>query len=408
MNDETNTTQPAVVLRAPEANRVSAGHPWIYERGIQRVQGAPEDGAVVAVSDPRRRFLGVGCFNSRSKLRVRMYSHHNVELDRAFFLDRLREALALRERRLPGARACRIINAEADFLSGLIVDRYEDVLVTQISALALEQRKALIFDALEELLHPRAIVERNDIAARRFEGLDAASGVARGEFAGEVTFTLNGLTFIADPLAGQKTGFYLDQQVNHRLVADWLKDRPNARVADCFCSSGAFALHAARAGAAQVVGIDQSETSVATARRLAEQNDLADRCVFETANVFDWLKARSTPAERDQPGEQFDAVILDPPSFTRNRASLPNALRGYKEIHVRALKLIRPGGLLATFCCSHHVDERTFRDVALSAAFDTRRVLRLVTRCTQAPDHPIIPSIPETEYLKGALYEVVR
>lgn len=400
--------RPTVVLRAAEADRVVAGHPWIYQRGIVKVQGAPEDGAEVAVTDGRRRFLGVGFFNSRSKLRVRVLSHRQRPLDREFFRERLGDAVALRERRLSGRRACRLVNAEGDFLSGLIVDRYEDVLVTQISSLGMERRKALIFDVLEERLHPRAIVERNDIAARRFEGLEEARGVARGEWSGEVAFRLHDLEFSADPLGGQKTGFYLDQQENHRLVADCLRDRPGAKVADCFCSTGAFALHAAQAGAGEVVGIDQSAEAVATARRLAERNGLAERCRFEAGNVFDWLKTRSAPPAGERAPELFDAVILDPPSFTRNRASVPNALRGYKEIHVRALKLLRPGGVLATFCCSHHVDAGTFADVVLSAAFDTRRVLRLVTRCTQSPDHPIIPSIPETEYLKGAIYEVVR
>lgn len=409
MSVETSPSrQPAVVLRQAEADRVVAGHPWVYERGLQKLPGELEDGGVVTVLDPRRRFLGVGFFNARSRLRVRVISHRNVPIDAAFFEQRIGEALALRGRRFPGARSFRLVNAEGDLLSGLIVDKYEDVLVVQISSLGMEQRKELIFDALEKLVQPRAIVERGDIASRQFEGLPELAGTARGECADEIAFELDGLRLIATPLSGQKTGFYLDQQTNHRLVAEEIVRRPGARVLDCFCSTGAFALHAARAGAAAVLGLDQSGEAVAMSRRLAEENGVGDRCVFEEANVFDWLKAHSAPGDAGAAAGRFDVVVLDPPSFTRNRAAVPNALRGYKEIHVRALKLLPPGGLLATFCCSHHVDAGMFQDVILSAAFDVRRVLRRVAVCSQSLDHPVIPSIPETEYLKGFLFEIVR
>ncbi|MCB1128236.1 MAG: class I SAM-dependent rRNA methyltransferase, partial [Verrucomicrobiae bacterium] len=409
MSVETSSSrQPAVVLRPAEADRVVAGHPWVYERGIQKVQGEPGNGDVVTVLDPRRRFLGMGFFNARSRLRIRVISHRNAPIDAAFFEQRLGEALALRERRFPDSRSFRLVNAEGDFLSGLIVDKYEDVLVVQISSAGMEQRKQLIFDALEKIVSPRAIVERGDIASRQFEGLPELAGIARGECADEIAFELDGLRLLATPFSGQKTGFYLDQRTNHRLVAEEVARRPGARVLDCFSSTGAFALHAARAGAGSVHGLDQSREALMTARRLADENGVGDRCVFEEANVFDWLKAHSAPGGDDPAPGQFDAVILDPPSFTRNRASVPNALRGYKEIHVRALKLLAPGGLLATFCCSHHVDAGMFQDVILSAAFDVRRVLRRVAVCSQSLDHPVIPSIPETEYLKGFLFEVVR
>lgn len=409
MSIETSSSrQPTVVLRQTEADRVVAGHPWVYARGLQKVQGAPEDGGVVSILDPRRRFLGVGYFNARSHLRVRVLSHRNIPIDGAFLEARIREALVRRQQRFAGEGSFRLVSAEGDCLSGLIVDKYEDVLVVQISSLGMEQRKELIFDALEKLLQPRAIVERGDIASRRFEGLPELAGTVRGDCGGETAFEINGLRLVATPLSGQKTGFYLDQRTNYRLVAEEVARRPGARVLDCFTCTGAFALHAARAGAAHVIGLDQSEEAVATARRLADENGVGERCVFEAANVFDWLKARSIPMGEGGSVEQFDVVVLDPPSFTRNRASVPNALRGYKEIHVRALKLLRPGGLLATFCCSHHVDAGMFQDVILSAAFDVRRVLRRVAVCSQSLDHPIIPSIPETEYLKGYLFEVIR
>jgi 23S rRNA (cytosine1962-C5)-methyltransferase len=216
---------------------------------------------------------------------------------------------------------------------------------------------------------------------------------------------LNGLKFETDLVGGHKTGLYLDQQVNYQAVSLFAK---GAQVLDCFSFLGGFGLHAARAGAAHVHLLDQSADAIAAATRNAAANGLADKCSFETVNVFDWLKANTAVKPHERVIPRFDLIVLDPPSFTRNRASVPDALRGYKEIHLRALKLLKPGGVLATFCCSHHVDTVTFMDVILSAAYDTRHVLRRVAAYSQSPDHPIIPMIPETEYLKGFAFEVVR
>ncbi|MHB1308047.1 MAG: class I SAM-dependent rRNA methyltransferase [Limisphaerales bacterium] len=397
-----------VVVRTGEADRIAAGHPWLFAGAIQRLTGTPADGEVVQVKDLKHRLLGVGFFNSKSRIQVRMLSPDRVPIDRRFFEERLRSALAHRQRSMPGATSFRVVNSESDFLSGLIVDKYEDVLVLQTSSLGMDQRKAMIVEVLQGLLSPRAIVERNDIGSRKFEGLPDAQGVLAGTLDGPVEVTLNGLKFTADLAAGHKTGLYLDQQMNWPAVANLIQRRPEAQVLDAFSFTGGFALHAARAGAGRVHLLDQSEEALAAAGRHAEANGLADRCSYETTNVFDWLKNRTTTPLHEKLIHPFDAVILDPPSFTRNRASLPNALRGYKEIHVRALKLIRRGGLLATFCCSHHVDAVTFQDVILSAAFDSRRWLRRVAVFSQAPDHPVIPAIPETEYLKGYAFEVVR
>ena len=211
-----------------------------------------------------------------------------------------------------------------------------------------------------------------------------------------------------DLLGGQKTGLYLDQQVNYQRVADLIARTPNAQVLDCFAFRGGFALHAARAGAAHVHAIDQSEQAVATASRNAVANGLSEQCSFEAANVFDWLKAQTATKPHEKVVPRFDCIVLDPPSFTRHRASVPDALRGYKEIHLRALKLLKPSGTLATFCCSHHVDAAMFQEVILAAAFDARRILRRVATYSQSPDHPVIPVIAETEYLKGFAFEVAR
>ena len=399
-------TLTTVVLKPGEGDRIVAGHPWIYAGAIWRLTGPANDGDVVQIKDSRQRFLGVGIYNSKSKINVRVLSPERVEIDEKFFEERIRAALAIREKHLPKATSFRVVNSESDFLSGLIVDKYEDVLVMQISALGMEKRKNKIVEVLKKIFSPRAIVERSESAYRKFEGMEEINGIVEGEFAeGKKKIKLNGIEFNVDVIGGHKTGMYLDQQANYQQVADLVR---GGQVLDCFTFLGGFALHAARAGAVRVHALDQSKDALAAARKNAEANNVADRCTFEATNVFDWLKSQTTVGPNEKLIPKFDTIILDPPSFTRTRAALPEALRGYKEIHLRALKLLKPGGTLATFCCSHHVDAVTYQDVILSAAFDARKVLRRVATYSQSPDHPIIPSIPETEYLKGYAFELVR
>jgi len=407
---------PTVLLKPGEADRILAGHPWIYHGEILRVTQPPADGGLVQVKDPRQRLIGTGFFNAKSKIVVRVLSPDRVVVDEKFFEERLRAALAVRQKHLPGATSFRVVNAESDFLSGLIVDKYEDTLVVQISSLGMDQRKALIVAALQKIFSPRAILERSDMASRKFEGLAEANGIllesslqaVPGEQAKAWTPTivnLNGLKFETDLVGGHKTGLYLDQQANYQSVSQFAR---GAQVLDCFSFLGGFGLHAARAGAAHVHLLDQSADAIEASRRNAAANGLAEKCSFETINVFDWLKAQTAVKPHEKVIPRFDLIILDPPSFTRNRASVPDALRGYKEIHLRALKLLKPGGTLATFCCSHHVDAGLFQDTLLSAAFDTRHILRRAAIYSQGPDHPVIPMIPETEYLKGFAFELVR
>jgi 23S rRNA (cytosine1962-C5)-methyltransferase len=398
-------TLPTVLLKPGEADRIVAGHPWIYYGSVLRLTQPAADGDLVQVKDHRQRFLGIGFYNSKSKIHVRMLSPERVEVNEAFFEQRIREALALRRKHLPEATSFRVINAESDFLSGLIVDKYEDVLVMQTSSLGMDQRKSLIVNALQAVFSPRAIVERNELSSRKFEGLSDSNGLVSGKLDGPSRVKLNDLQFEVNVLEGHKTGLYLDQQVNYRLVAGLAK---GAQVLDCFSFLGGFGLHAAHAGAAHVHMLDQSADAVAAAIRNAALNGLMEHCSFETVNVFDWLKAHTASKPHEKVVPRWDLIVLDPPSFTRNRASVPDALRGYKEIHLRALKLLKTGGTLATFCCSHHVDAGLFQDTLLSAAYDARRILRRIATYSQGPDHPIIPMIPETEYLKGFAYEVVR
>jgi 23S rRNA (cytosine1962-C5)-methyltransferase len=406
---------PTVLLKPGEADRIVAGHPWVYHNEILRVTQPPTDGALVQVKDSRQRFLGVGFFNAKSKIVVRVLSPDRVEVNEDFFEERIRAALAVRQKHLPDATSFRVVNAESDFLSGLIVDKYEDVLVVQISSLGMDRRKPQIVAALQKMFSPQAVLERSDMASRKFEGLAEANGIllesslqAAGGQAKAWTPTmvnLNGLKFETDLVGGHKTGLYLDQQANYQAVSQFAKD---AQVLDCFSFLGGFGLHAARAGAAHVHFLDQSAEAIAASQRNAAANGLAEKCSFETVNVFDWLKAQTAVKPHEKVIPRFDLIILDPPSFTRNRASVPDALRGYKEIHLRALKLLKPGGMLATFCCSHHVNAGLFQDTLLSAAYDTRHILRRIAMFSQSPDHPIIPMIPETEYLKGFAFELVR
>jgi 23S rRNA (cytosine1962-C5)-methyltransferase len=396
---------PTVLLKPGEADRILAGHPWVYQGSVLRLTQPATDGDLVQVKDHRQRFLGTGFYNSKSKINVRILAPERIEPNQAFFEERIRAALAVRQRHMPTATSFRIVNAEGDFLSGLIIDKYEDVLVVQSSSLGMDRRKPIIIAALQAIFAPRAIVERGEMASRKFEGMTDANGLLAGTLAGLVPIKLNGLQFEVDVLSGHKTGLYLDQQVNYQRVAELAK---GAQMLDCFSFVGGFGLHAARAGALHVHLLDQSEDAVAAATRNAVANSLADKCSTEAINVFDWLKAQTATPPHEKPIPRWDMIVLDPPSFTRNRASVPDALRGYKEIHLRALKLLRAGGTLATFCCSHHVDAGLFQDTVLSAAFDARRILRRIATYSQSPDHPIIPMIPETEYLKGFAFEVVR
>ena len=396
-----------VILRAGEANRVVAGHPWVYESSILRKTGPIQDGDVVQVKDQSYRFLGLGLYNSKSKINIRIISQTREEINPAFFESRILAALDYRKKFLPKASSFRVVNAESDFLSGLIVDKYEDVLVIQISSLGMEQRKQMIINALEKVFKPSQVLERTDLLSRKFEGISDNPDPTPTENhkTTKNTIFLNGISFNVDFCGGHKTGLYLDQQENYQKVAELAKGK---QVLDCFCFLGGFSLHAARAGADHVHGIDQSVEAVQQASQHADINGYGSVCSFESANVFDWLKIQTTPKPNEKIIPRYDLIILDPPSFTRNRASVPDAVRGYKEIHLRALKLIKKGGILATFCCSHHVNAALFEKTILDAALDARCILRRVATYSQSPDHPIIPSIPESEYLKGYAFEVLK
>ncbi len=376
-------------------SRLFHGHDWVYSSEVLKAFGAPQDGDVVSLKDGSDRLLGSAIYNSKSQIIARRISRQRQDLDRDFFERRLRQAIAFRQRHSLDPRLGRLVWSESDGLPGVIVDRYGDHLVLQTLTLAMDQRKALLVEALRAVLSPASIVERNDTPIRKAEGLELLTSVLFGAEPPPLPVTIGGLKFEIDLLRGQKTGFYLDQIPNYAAVAQHAKGR---RVLDCFANQGAFALACARAGAAQVQAIEISADAVERIRRNAELNQLEIESY--AANVFDMLK----DLERQE--ARYDLIVLDPPSFTKSKGTLADAMRGYKEIHLRALKLLNPEGLLATFCCSHHVSHEHFREMINDATVDAKKTLRQLATYTQAPDHPIVPTLPETEYLKGCLFEL--
>ena len=367
----------------------------LHLRGSEGLRRAG-DGDVVSLKDGADRLLGSAIYNSKSQIVARRFSRQRQDLDLDFFQRRLRLAIEYRMKRGLASPAGRLVWSESDGLPGVIVDRYGDHLVLQTLTLAMDQRKDLIVAALREILTPVSIVERNDAPIRKAEGLELHTGMLWGEPPAPFELTITGLPYTIDLLHGQKTGFYLDQLPNYGLIAQHAKGR---KVLDCFANQGGFALSCAQAGASHVTAIEISAECVEGLKQNAAR--LALPVEAYAANVFDILK------DMERQDARYDLIILDPPSFTKSKGKLHDAMRGYKEIHLRALKLLQPEGLLATYCCSHHVTRELFLETINEAAVDAKRTLRQLASYSQALDHPIITTIPETEYLKGYLFELV-
>ena len=384
------------ILKAGKEKRVYSLHPWVFRSDIDRVEGDCLPGDTVDIVSSKGRFLARAYYNPNSQIALRIMTYRDEPVDRALIFRRVHEAVEYR-RSFADLKSCRLIFAESDRLPALIVDAFDDVLVLQCLALGMERFKQDAVDALVEELHPRGIWERNDVPVRRLEGLNLCTGLLYGEVPDRVMMTENGVRFWVDVKEGQKTGFFLDQKENRAAIAPFVKDK---RVLDCFTHTGSFALHAGRYGAKEVTGVDISEYACLFAQENAKLNGLEDRVRFVTANAFDLL------SEQSRQGEKYDVVILDPPAFTKTRSAVESALRGYKEINLRAMKMIVPGGYLITCSCSQHVLPDMFRDMVLDAAKDAKVLLRQVEFRTQGRDHPILPSARETEYLKCGIYQV--
>ena len=378
------------------ADRVRHGHLWIYRSDVIEVDA--EGGSVVSVKDERGNAIGQALFSDASQIALRFLTQGTEEINRDWWRQRIREA-AGRRHIPPDTNAYRVVYSEGDLLPSLIVDRYADVFVLQTLSQGTEALKSMLVEILAEEFKPRAIVERNDARVRELEGLPLMSGTVFGEAPEELETLQHGLRFLVAPSGGQKTGSFLDQRENRLAARQAAQTTNRGRALDCFTFNGAFALHLAGV-CEHVTGIDISGEAVAAARRNAELNELTN-VEFREANVFDALR------EMEAAGERFDAIVLDPPAFAKNRASLKSALRGYKEINLRALKLLNRGGVLITCTCSYHVSEELFVEVLAQAAIDAHRRLQVVEKRMQAPDHPVLVAMPETYYLKCVIARVV-
>ncbi|NJD01123.1 MAG: class I SAM-dependent rRNA methyltransferase [Ruminiclostridium sp.] len=377
--------------------RTEYGHPWIYRSDIRNVEGSYNPGDIVDIYSSSNRFLGRGYINLKSQIAIRIMTYEHEEIDYGFLYNRIKNAWEYRQR-VADPLSCRVVFAESDFLPALVVDKFNDILVVQTTSLGIEKYKSQIVDILNDLIKPSGIYERNDIPVRELEGLEQTKGFLSKEFDTRVEMTENRIKFMVDVENGQKTGYFLDQKENRAALKPFVRD---AKVLDCFSHTGSFALHAAYYGASEVLGIDISEHAVEFASANAQLNGLDGVCRFETANTFDRLR------DYYDKGEKFDTIILDPPAFTKTKNALEGALRGYKEINLRAMKIINSGGFLVTCSCSHHVDSEMFLDIVYNAAIDSKRKVRLVEYRSQAKDHPVLLASEETEYLKCAILQVV-
>lgn len=393
-----------VILKKGEGRSLKAGGLWIYDNEVGSVMGSFADGDMVIVRDFDGYPLGRGFINSRSKIRVRMMTRRvEQEIDETFLRMRVRRAWEYRKR-VVDTSSCRVIFGEADFLPGLVVEKFADVLVAQSLALGIDRLKGQILQYLKETLAEdgvaiRGVYERSDAKVRKQEGMELYKGFIGEPFDTDVLIEENGVKYHVDVRDGQKTGFFLDQKNNRRAVQKLCK---GARVLDCFTHTGSFALNAGIAGAEHVLGVDASELGVAQARKNAEQNGLSDVVEFTCADVFELLP------ELEQRGERYDVVILDPPAFAKSRSSVKNAVRGYREINLRGMKLLKDGGFLATCSCSHFMDQELFARTIRQAADHAHRRLRQVEFHTQAPDHPILWAADESYYLKFYIFQVCK
>jgi 23S rRNA (cytosine1962-C5)-methyltransferase len=386
----------AGIVVKPRA-RIFHGHDWVFSSEVLKVFGRPADGDVISIKDGRDHLIGSAIYNSKSQIVARRFSRRKQDLDLDFFQRRIAQANEYRDRRAVDPKLRRVVWSESDGLPGLILDRYGDHFVLQTLTLAMDMRKDLIARSVVHLFGNVTLVERNDAAIRRAEGLELQTGILESSAPpGPIMIEVEGVKFEVDLLRGHKTGFYLDQRQNYGIAAQYANGR---RLLDCFSNQGAFALICARVGAVETVAVEQGSENIAAAKRNVERNGLKLRLVEQ--DVFQFLR------EADNADMQFDFIVLDPPSFTKTKSGLRDALRGYRELHMRAFKLLSKDGLLATFSCSHHVTEAAFSQTIADGLVDARRSARRLRYFEQAPDHPILPTIPETEYFRGVLLEMM-
>jgi len=377
----------AVTISQRGVERVLSGHLWIYRADVLE-PGEADAGAIVRLQDHRRHFWGQALYSSKSQIALRLLTREERPFDRAFLAERIAEAATFRQQVVEGAEAYRLVSGEGDLLPSLIIDRYGPCLVIQTLSQGMERLKAAIVEILQEAFSPHSILERNDVAVRELEGLPEQKGTLAGENISEVEVEENGLRLFFDLMGGQKTGGFLDQRENRQAARQYAR----GRALDCFSYAGGFALNLAQR-CDSVLGIDTSPEALSLARRNQQLNSL-NNLEWKEANCFDFLKAA------DQAKQRYDTIVLDPPAFARQKSNLEAAWRGYKELNLRALKILNPGGFLVTCSCSHHVSEADLLEIIANAALDAHRTVTVVERRTQSRDHPILLTVPETHYLK--------
>lgn len=388
-----------ITLKKNEDKRIKAGHPWVFSNEIAAVQGAREPGAAAELFDAAGGLVGTGYYNPHSLIAFRLLSRTGEDMDSVeFYEQRLLAALAHRRAIYPTLQTFRAVYGESDFLPGLVVDKYGGYLSIQLLSAGMERRRDLLLEALRRVFDPRGIIARNDVGVRALEGLDERVEVLYGEIPDVVEMEENGLRFLVDLRGGQKTGGFLDQKQNHLLLRGICEGKD---VLDCFCYAGSWAVHAGAYGAASALGIDISARAVAQAGRNAELNGLGGRVVFEECDAFDRLRTLRHEERR------FGVIVMDPPAFVKSRRNIAEATKGYLTVNRRALELLEPGGYLITCSCSFHMGREAFRDMLVQAARQARREVRLVSVHSQAPDHPVLLSFPESEYLKCFVLQVV-
>ncbi len=386
----------SITLKKHEDKRITDGHLWVFSNEIGEITGEPVAADIVKVRMHGGKPIGTGFYNPHSLIACRIVTTADEEIDFAFFQHRISGALELRRKVFPAAGAFRVVHGESDFLPGLVIDKFNEFVTVQTFSSGMDSRLTLICDVLDSLLKPAGIVERNESPLRLLEGLEIKKGLLRGAVS-STTVEENGIRFTVEPLEGQKTGFFLDQRENRMAFRRYVE---KAEVLDCFCNDGGFALNAAHAGAKSVIGVDISDDAVRRASANAEMNGMSDAAQFVKMDVFDYLKAAAAS------GKKWDAINLDPPSFAKNRKSVPAAKKGYAGINAAAMRLLKPGGILTTSSCSHHIAEETFLDVLKKAAADAGKKIRLLDWRGASPDHPVHLSMPETRYLKFAVLSV--
>ncbi|MFA6058209.1 MAG: class I SAM-dependent rRNA methyltransferase [Taibaiella sp.] len=386
-----------IFLRKKISSRIADGHPWIFGNEIGDEDGNYEPGDIVDVFSSNGSFVGRGYINPASQIKVRLLTRNQQEqINDEFFLNRITKAWNYRKK-LGYIENCRLIFGEADELPALIIDKFNDYLVIQTLSLGIERWKDAIVKALQTVFKPKGIYERNDVPVRELEGMKQQKGFLTEPFNTEIIIKENGLNFHVDIENGQKTGYFLDQQDNRRAISQVVE---GADVLEAFCYTGTFSMHAAKYGAKSVLGLDISEFAIQTARRNAELNGYEDICKFQHVNAFDVLK------QWVKEGKRYDTVILDPPAFTKSRENIQKAVTGYKEINLRGMKLLKPGGFLVTASCTNLVPPELFLKTIEMAAKDARKTIRQVSWQTQAADHPILWNVPNTQYLKFLIVEV--